>query len=129
MRNNFNIRRNSQTKDSISKSIEVPDKSNTLPHKTIQDAILEELNEISVDLTASELANRNLVFSSDFKHFLCSQTSCCPRLQIGLPGRRIGSEGRSVNIVLTSLLPGLKISTDLGSNPTRPYRASNVSPS
>ena len=48
-------------------------------------------------LTASELANRNLTYSSHFKHFLCSQTSCCPRLQIGLPGRRIGSEGRSVN--------------------------------
>ena len=54
--------------------------------------------EITFDLTASELANRNLTYSSHFKHFLCSQTSCCPRLQIGLPGRRIGSEGRSVNI-------------------------------
>ena len=43
----------------ISKSIEVPDKSNTLPHKTIQDAILEELNEISVDLKKKRKTDLN----------------------------------------------------------------------
>ena len=45
----------------ISKSIDVPDGPNTLPYKTIQDAILEELNEISVDLKKKRKIDLNNV--------------------------------------------------------------------
>lgn len=45
----------------ISKSIEVPDGPNTLPYKTIQDAILEELNEISIDLKKKRKIDLNNV--------------------------------------------------------------------
>lgn len=45
----------------ISKSIDAPDGPNTLPYKTIQDAILEELNEISVDLKKKRKIDLNNV--------------------------------------------------------------------
>jgi hypothetical protein len=89
----------------ISKSIEIPDRSNTLPHKTIQDAILDELNEISVDLKKKRKTDLNTCMIFDLvKNTLAHMIKIYEAIESETSGTQVYKEtARNLSDVVSKL--------------------------